>query len=325
MARYSTPKSAGISKFRMVVIDAELQEGEISQLAQAIQGAFGVQRAALPRLSGPAVNPLSNPDPVELAEQLDTADAVNDAGVAAVPMPSKPKSPRKIRTPNLDGDLHPEVDPSFKAYAEARNVTGGRAVLTKFLIVASWLHEERSGMAITADRAYTCFRFIGWPFNIGFDQPLRDLKRKNKFLAELPAKVPDLTERVFLQEAIKCYKVTAYRAAIVMTWNLAYDHLIRWIFVEPGRVMALNTAFAKRFSKRPPTVAVAEDLETIKEFDVVEACGAAGLLSSNIVRILREKLTKRNMAAHPSALVIDEPQANDVITDLVNNVVLALK
>ena len=31
------------------------------------------------------------------------------------------------------------------------------------------------------------------------------------------------------------------------------------------------------------------------------------------------------MAAHPSTVLVIEPQANDVITDLVNNVVLALK
>ena len=31
MAKHSIPKSGGTSKFRMVVIDAELQEGEIGQ------------------------------------------------------------------------------------------------------------------------------------------------------------------------------------------------------------------------------------------------------------------------------------------------------
>jgi len=147
----------------------------------------------------------------------------------------------------------------------------------------------------------------------------------SKLLSELPAKIPDLAERVFLEEAIRCYRASAFRAAIVMAWNLTYDHLIHWIFAEPTRVTALNAAFAKRFPKRPPTVAIAEDLETIKEFEVVESCGTARLLSSNVVRILKEKLTRRNMAAHPSAVVINEPQANDVITDLVNNVVLALK
>ena len=110
-----------------------------------------------------------------------------------------------------------------------------------------------------------------------------------------------------------------------MTWNLAYDHLIHWIFTDSARVTALNAAFAKRFQKKLPTVAVSQDIEDVKEFDVVESCGTAGLVSSNVLKILKEKLTKRNMAAHPSAVVVIEPQANDVITDLVNNVVLALK
>jgi len=147
----------------------------------------------------------------------------------------------------------------------------------------------------------------------------------SKLLTDLPAKVPDLAERAFLEEAINSYKVRAYRAAIVITWNLTYDHLIRWIFMDPARVAALNVAFAKRFQKKPFTVAVSQDLEDIKEFEVVESCGTAGLVSSNIVKILKGKLTKRNMAAHPSTVVVIEPQANDVITDLVNNVVLALK
>src|SRR6266478_9866684 len=55
MAKHPMPKSGGTSKFRMVVIDAELQEGEIGQLAQAIQGAFGGQRVAAIRLNGPAM------------------------------------------------------------------------------------------------------------------------------------------------------------------------------------------------------------------------------------------------------------------------------
>jgi hypothetical protein len=147
----------------------------------------------------------------------------------------------------------------------------------------------------------------------------------SKLLTDLPAKVPDLAERAFLEESINCYRVRAYRAAIVMTWNLTYDHLTRWIFADPARVAALNVAFAKRFQKKSPTVAASQDLEDSKEFDVVESCGTAGLVSSNVVKILKEKLTKRDMAAHPSAVVVIEAQANDVITDLVNNVVLALK
>src|SRR5262249_26348820 len=88
----------------------------------------------------------------------------------------------------------------------------------------------------------------------------------SKLLTDLPAKVPDLAERAFLEEAINCYRVSAYRAAIVMTWNLTYDHLIRWIFADLARVTALNMAFVKRFQKNPPTIAMPLDLENIKEF-----------------------------------------------------------
>ena len=41
-------------------------------------------------------------------------------------------------------------------------------------------------------------------------------------------------------------------------------------------------------------------------------------------RTLSEKLGKRNMAAHPSLVVITQYQAEDVISDLVNNVILKL-
>ena len=146
----------------------------------------------------------------------------------------------------------------------------------------------------------------------------------SKLLTDLPAMVPNLAERAFLQEAINCYKVKAYRAAIVMTWNLTYDHLTRWIVKDSARVAALNMALYKRSQKNPPTVNSHQDIENIKEFDLVETCSTAALISSNVVKILKEKLTKRNMAAHPSTVVMIESQANDVITDLVNNIILKL-
>ncbi len=146
----------------------------------------------------------------------------------------------------------------------------------------------------------------------------------SKILTDLMAQVPNLAERAFLQEALKCYTVEAFRSAIVMAWNLAYDHLMRWILADPKRLNAFNSALAKRFPKKGQ-FSKSEDFEDIKEFDMVELCGTAGLLGSNTVKILKEKLTRRNIAAHPSNVVVTEHQTNDVITDLVNNVVLVLK
>ena len=169
MAKPSTPKSGGTSKFRMVVIDAELQEGEISQLAQAIQGAFGGQRVTTVRVNGTPARSLLNLESGDISAEPQDNKLPDDAMELAPttePPTSKPRVQKKVRTPNLDKELRPDMDPPLKAYTDARNVTASSPVITKFLVVASWLHEERSETPITADRAFTCFRFIKWSYGI---------------------------------------------------------------------------------------------------------------------------------------------------------------
>ena len=91
MVKHSTPKSGGTSKFRMVVIDAELQEGEIGQLAQAIQGAFGGQRVTAVRLNGPAVRSLPSPEPEEIFAELGGGEVAEDAvELVMEPVPPRP-------------------------------------------------------------------------------------------------------------------------------------------------------------------------------------------------------------------------------------------
>jgi hypothetical protein len=148
----------------------------------------------------------------------------------------------------------------------------------------------------------------------------------SKLLTNLPGRIADLTEKNFLAEAIKCYRVEAYRACVIMTWNLAYSHLLYWILNDPNKLSEFNGAITRRYPKKT-TVNIAkydDFLEELKESEVVEICNTAGLLNNNIVRILKEKLGKRNMAAHPASVIIVQSQADDVTTDLVNNVVLAL-
>jgi hypothetical protein len=147
----------------------------------------------------------------------------------------------------------------------------------------------------------------------------------SKLLADLPKKVPDLAEKNFLTEAIKCYRIEAYRACVVMCWNLAYSHLLHWILNDAKRLQNFNGGIPKRYPKKPPLIiSKYEDFEELKESEVIEVCNSAGLVSGNMIRILREKLGKRNMAAHPSSVLVVQAQADDVVTDLVNNVVLAL-
>lgn len=146
----------------------------------------------------------------------------------------------------------------------------------------------------------------------------------SKLLADLPKSVPNIAERDFLKEALDCYKVRAYRASIVMVWNLAYDHIVEWILADQGRVDKLNAGIQKRFPKKNLTIVDRDDFEELKESELIDACRTARLFNKNIVEILVAKLKRRNSAAHPSTIVVTQAQADDSITDLVNNVVLAL-
>lgn len=144
-------------------------------------------------------------------------------------------------------------------------------------------------------------------------------------LAELPAKVPNLAERTFLDETLICYRVKAWRASIVMAWNLAYNHLLHWILADPKRLANFNAAIARRYPKKAgQSVAKYDDFEDFKEREVIEICNTANLYNSSVFKILKDKLDRRNIAAHPSNVTMLQSQADDMITDLVHNVVLAL-
>jgi hypothetical protein len=147
----------------------------------------------------------------------------------------------------------------------------------------------------------------------------------NKAFLELLRKLPNLSERMFFAETMKCYQSGAYRACVVTAWCLAFDHLLNWIFSDPDRINAFNATIVKQYPKRTDVVILdKEDFEKFKEFEIIEICRASSIMSKNVVEILREKLKKRNAAAHPSQVVVTQSQADDVITDLINNVVLAL-
>ncbi|MDB5352580.1 MAG: hypothetical protein JWN86_3827 [Planctomycetota bacterium] len=147
-------------------------------------------------------------------------------------------------------------------------------------------------------------------------------------LKDLPGKISDTAERRYLSEAIICYKHQAYRAATVMTWNLAFDHLLGWILADAQRLSNFNTSVTKRYpqdkKKVNITVSKREDFSELKESEVIEICSKASLISDDLKKILHEKLVRRNIAAHPSLVEIARPQADDTISDLVNNVILAL-
>ncbi len=144
-------------------------------------------------------------------------------------------------------------------------------------------------------------------------------------LSELPAKLTSGSERSYLEETLICYRYGAFRATIVMAWNLAYDHLLHWILADPTRIASFNAGIAKRNSKKSHIVIAGRaDFEDLKEDEVVDIAGNVAGITDNMKRTLKEKLGRRNTYAHPSTMTIAKPQVDDMVTDLVNNIVLRL-
>lgn len=134
------------------------------------------------------------------------------------------------------------------------------------------------------------------------------------------SRVPNVDQKGYLEEALVCFRNAAFRAAIVMTWNLAYDHIRELVIAKhlPDFSVQLPKSFPKAdilvISKR-------EDFELLKDSQVLQVCKSANVISDNIHRIAKEKLIRRNISAHPSAIVTAPATAEQFIRDLVENVV----
>lgn len=147
----------------------------------------------------------------------------------------------------------------------------------------------------------------------------------HKMLAELPAKVPGIEERAYLNEALTCFKHKAFRAAITMAWNLAYDHFLRCILNDPARLAKFNAQLPVSYPKADVKVINdIDDFSFLKEDQVLTVAKKCNLLSVSLHKVMKEKLDRRNAVAHPANIGVYQVTAEDCIKDLVENVVLKL-
>lgn len=148
-------------------------------------------------------------------------------------------------------------------------------------------------------------------------------------LAALPGKIPDQAERVFLEEAVACFENKAFRAAIVMTWNLTFFHLCHYVLKH--KLADFNVEYPKRYGgihkkAKAPTIATYDDFSSdLKESEVIEICRSANIITREQFNALDRQIGRRNSAAHPSTTVITHLQAEEFIHDLIENVVLTIK
>lgn len=139
-------------------------------------------------------------------------------------------------------------------------------------------------------------------------------------LRGLEHKLPAGANKDFLKEAIDCFEIGANRAAIIMAWILAMDHLFAYILAH--KLGDFNAALAKDKGVKIDTITQRDNFTEIKETKFIEICRAAGIISNDVRKILDQKLGTRNSCAHPSGVIVNKSKVIDFIEDLVDNVVL---
>ena len=141
-------------------------------------------------------------------------------------------------------------------------------------------------------------------------------------LRQLEAKITNSQQKTFLHEANVCFAHEAYRAAIVMGWNLAYHHVCTFIF--ENHLASFNERLPLQY-KNERSILKFSDFEDMKESVLIAVAKGAGVISQSTAKTLKAKLDIRNSAAHPSAVVVLPVTAEEVIADLVQNILLKVE
>lgn len=141
----------------------------------------------------------------------------------------------------------------------------------------------------------------------------------SKTLRDLVPKIKSSEQKVFLEEAIKCFEIQAYRASILMSWLLTMDVIYEYILRH--KLSEFNTAIQAHGKYKKIIFSKKDDFSEMKESDFIEVLRTAKIVSNDIRKILDEKLNFRNTIAHPNTITIKESKAISVIDDLVENVI----
>lgn len=138
--------------------------------------------------------------------------------------------------------------------------------------------------------------------------------------AEL-AKVQDPDTGAYITEAVACFEFELFRAAIVLTWCVAYSHFRGWLFNK--HLTPFNAAAA--LWKQPVTIQVVEDFQDLGEATVIDAARKAKIVSKELHKTLKHLLDQRNSYAHPSCKPIKSSIAEAYIDTTLHEVILKLK
>ena len=137
MAKNSSAKTSTPSRIRFIMVEAELGDGDIGQITQAIQNAL--RSPTTPPIKRLAATATANGATSEPEIEPET-EVVEDPGVIeATSTPAKPRASRKpAPTPEVVTiDMNSDV--SLASFAQGKDAS---SQLKKYLIAAAWLKES---------------------------------------------------------------------------------------------------------------------------------------------------------------------------------------
>jgi hypothetical protein len=123
-----------------------------------------------------------------------------------------------------------------------------------------------------------------------------------------------------LEEAISCFEIKSFRAAVIMTWLLTMDTIYEYVLSR--KLSEFNNAIQLQGKYKKIIVKVKDNFSDIKESDFIELLRVAKIISNDTRKILDEKLDFRNTCAHPNSVIIRESKAISFLEDVIENIVL---
>ena len=169
-----------MSHIRVVLFDAEVAEGEIGQITQAIQNVMrGPVPTAVKRIAAP-VPPLNgHTDEAAIDVIDDEVEDVTDAADTSLQTVRQRAERKPAPTPEVLPIDFNSFEPTLGAFAAEHKVESHQQ---RYLMAAAWFHEHGGVTKATPAHIYTAYRWLKWPLTVkDFAQPLRDLKREKLF------------------------------------------------------------------------------------------------------------------------------------------------
>jgi hypothetical protein len=131
-------------------------------------------------------------------------------------------------------------------------------------------------------------------------------------------------QRLLLDETIRCIECGAYRSAVVMGWNLAYDYIRRWTYIN--RLADFNVSLVANHTVKSTGAPKFEPIDTYEDFfaksapsegTVLQTMKGANIIGGEVYDHLTQHLRYRNNYAHPNFKSLTRTQANARVEDLV--------